>query len=300
MSFPGSVKRWLGFTRRERSGTFVLALILVVVVIIRVTCFVPSAEEMMSKAKADSVAAEAATVGVTESSDTLPQPWYFDPNSASAGELVSLGLSERQAATLVNYRLSGGRFYSAEDFRKVYGVTRELQERLIPYIVIEKREPSYETQVRQGSVRPGPGAMTGMTEAASAGRIELNGADSALLVSLRGIGPVLSRRIIRYRELLGGYLTTGQLSEVYGIDSTLAAFLVECTEADTTLVKRININKASYGEIARHPYLTGEHARLILKYRELAGEFTDLSQLVVNNIVSREEYIRVYPYLEIN
>ena len=46
--------------------------------------------------------------------------------------------------------------------------------------------------------------------------MDLNTADSTTLMALKGIGPVFSVRIVKYRELLGGYYETAQLQEVYG------------------------------------------------------------------------------------
>lgn len=48
-------------------------------------------------------------------------------------------------------------------------------------------------------------------------RVELNGADSLALMDVAGIGPAFAHRIIRYRELIGGYSDPEQLMNVYGI-----------------------------------------------------------------------------------
>ena len=46
--------------------------------------------------------------------------------------------------------------------------------------------------------------------------VELNSADSTTLQLLHGIGPAFARRIVRYREKLGGFSNKEQLLEVYG------------------------------------------------------------------------------------
>ena len=57
-------------------------------------------------------------------------------------------------------------------------------------------------------------------------KLDINAADSAQWVQLRGIGPVLSSRIIRFREMKGGFTEVGELGEVYGLsDSTYASIL---------------------------------------------------------------------------
>src|SRR6478736_5708739 len=46
----------------------------------------------------------------------------FDPNSASMQQFDSLGLSERQAKSIVNYRTKGGKFRIKSDLKKIYGI----------------------------------------------------------------------------------------------------------------------------------------------------------------------------------
>ena len=50
-------------------------------------------------------------------------------------------------------------------------------------------------------------------------RKDLNEVDSVWLTSIHGIGPVLSKRLVKYRKLLGGFNSIDQLKEVYGLSS---------------------------------------------------------------------------------
>lgn len=49
-------------------------------------------------------------------------------------------------------------------------------------------------------------------------RIDLNGADTLTLQQIPGIGPSFARRIVKYRDQLGGYYTVLQLQEIYGME----------------------------------------------------------------------------------
>ena len=49
-------------------------------------------------------------------------------------------------------------------------------------------------------------------------KIDINEADSTTFKQLKGIGSVLSKRIIKYRTKLGGFIHTKQLQEVWGLN----------------------------------------------------------------------------------
>ena len=60
----------------------------------------------------------------------------FDPNTASRETLLRLGLTEKQVRTLLNYRSKGGRFYTKDDFRKLYGIRYMQYKILRPYLLL--------------------------------------------------------------------------------------------------------------------------------------------------------------------
>lgn len=61
----------------------------------------------------------------------------FDPNKASRNELLLLGLTEKQARNLIQYRENGGKFKTPDDVRKLYGM-RTMQYRILkPFITIK-------------------------------------------------------------------------------------------------------------------------------------------------------------------
>ena len=85
--------------------------------------------------------------------------------------------------------------------------------------------------------------------------IDINGCDSAALVALPGIGPVLSARIIKYRKLLGGFASVEQLKEVYGLPEETYEMIKGRLYADSSGIRKININSSGYKELSRIPYI---------------------------------------------
>jgi competence protein ComEA len=128
-------------------------------------------------------------------------------------------------------------------------------------------------------------------------RIDINTCDSGMLIRLPGIGPVLSVRIIKYRQLLGGFARVDQLKEVYGLPVETFELIKGRLIADSTLIKRININSATYKEIIRFPYFEKYEVSAILKYRELKGRINGIQNLTENKLITAEKARKVRPYL---
>jgi competence protein ComEA len=75
--------------------------------------------------------------------------------------------------------------------------------------------------------------------------IDLNTADTAQLTQLHGIGASFARRIVSYRDRLGGFINKEQLKEVFGIDSEKYAGLQSQVKVDAVRIRKIDINKAT-------------------------------------------------------
>ncbi|MCF8223834.1 MAG: helix-hairpin-helix domain-containing protein [Bacteroidales bacterium] len=314
MSFKKFLKEYFGYSRRERYGSLVLVIILLAVIIIRIFNVGGIYERQSIPEENIPFTGEQSQDGETRHKDSL---FIFDPNTASGSELVVLGLSERQAQTVINYRNTGARFRKADDFRRIYGISDSLFDRLIPFIRISKidndRDGKSSYQIGSSLSREakktenGEAALDSLAEKAHSGRakrtavrpkqLDINSIDSCKLEQLRGIGPVLASRIVRYRELLGCFYSPRQLYEVYGLDSSTVLMHLDRFYCDTTMLKRININTAGYTELLRHPYIEKRNVDAIMAYRRLAGNIDSITQFFDNRIFNTEQYRRLRPYL---
>jgi len=128
--------------------------------------------------------------------------------------------------------------------------------------------------------------------------IDMNKCDSAALEHLPGIGPVLSARVIKYRHLLGGFVSVSQLKEVYGLSEETYNLIAVRVFADSADVKKININKAEFKDLIRYPYINRYDVQAILKYRELKGKISGMSDLIENKLLTIEKAVKVRPYLK--
>ena len=128
--------------------------------------------------------------------------------------------------------------------------------------------------------------------------IDINSCDSSDLIALPGIGSVLSARIIKYRNLLGGFASVAQLMEVYGLPEETYEMIKGRLFADSSLVRKINVNSAVYRELSRIHYLEKYDISAILKYRELSGRIKSIQDLEENKILTPEKAEKVEPYMD--
>lgn len=210
----------------------------------------------------------------------------FDPNTCTFEDLIQLGFTEKQALTLINYRKSGATFTSKSELKKIYGISKELYSKLEPFIEIKKSEKS-ESAVNNNSL---PKTKTNTL-------IEINEADSLLLLNVKGIGPTYAKRIIKYRNKLGGFNSVTQLLEVYGIDSNRYSQIAPQLQVNSTLIKKISINNCTDKELGNHPYLNYKTAAIILNYRKQHGNFKSHEDLKNINALNSEQLNKILPYL---
>lgn len=204
----------------------------------------------------------------------------FNPNLATNSDFTDLGLTDWQISNIRKYQNKGGLFRTKDDFFRIYGFSEEQKERLYNYVELdETTKLNKEVTFKKESIL-----------------VDINSADTTQLKQLPGIGSTLSSRIIKYRELIGGYYSVKQLTEVYGIKESTFQGLSELIVADTTKIRKLNLNFADLNEISRHPYLNKIQAAKIVKYRSKYGSFQELSVLCDSMILNIEEYRRIRPY----
>lgn len=121
-------------------------------------------------------------------------------------------------------------------------------------------------------------------------RINLNTADSAILTTLYGIGPYYAKRIIEYRERLGGsFVSEFQLLEIKGIDSARFASLRGRIMLDG-VVRKLSIADSSFNFLRRNPYIGYGAAKKIVVFRQEHGsDMCSLDNLFKAGILNHEQ-----------
>ena len=215
-------------------------------------------------------------------------PEKFLVDTVSAAYLTRWGFSPKQAEVVVRYRDASGGIHSAEHFKRCYVVSEEMAEKIVPYIIFSpKREAeTMVTQPQSESETTAPKPL-----------VDINRADSAALVAIDGIGPKSASEIIKYRKLLGGYHSVEQLSELKCITESNFEKILAKISCDSFVISKIDVNFASPKELERHPYVSAQTLRRIIKQRQLKGGWSRIEEMTEQNILSEEEAKRLAPYL---
>lgn len=204
----------------------------------------------------------------------------FDPNRANKQTLLGLGLTERTVGILLNYRKHGGHFRSKEDLKKVYTLTDADYQRLAPYIRIRKK------------------AKPASLEAETPAVLELNTASVQHLARLPGMNFQLAKRLLEFRDYLGGFHTVRQIRELHGFPDSSFREVKSRLRVSKAHLRKIDLNTASSDELEDHPYITRKMAEAIYGLKRRLGQLDSVAQIKQLSLINAEKYRKIAPYLE--
>ncbi len=190
----------------------------------------------------------------------------FNPNYLTDYKGYYLGLSLQQIDSVLAFRKTNHFFKTKEQFKQVAGLSDSLYNVLAPYIKI----PVYKKQAARFS--------------SPVSSYDLNLATATDLQQINGIGPVLSKRIVKYRQSIGGFHSPAQLNKVYGLkpetaQAVLAKFYLKTSDEKVTRIKKKAVNSADIDDFKQVPGIGDKLATRIFKYRQKIHGFTIPDQL---------------------
>ena len=214
----------------------------------------------------------------------------FDPNQQNRSSLVRMGLTEGVARKWENYLKAGGRFRKAEDIQKIYGLKQTDYDRLLPYLDFPDHKEEWIAKEAVPEV-----TLPSSYESPKTVVIDVNKATAQEWQSLRGIGPAYSRRIVKFRDKLGGFHSLDQIKETYGLpDSVFQSIYLQLRHS--SVFRKLAINRATVEELAAHPYLYFQDARLIINYRDEHGAFDSTEDVQKLYGLDTETIKKMEPY----
>lgn len=293
------------YTKREKNGIVLVLLINLFIYFIpdAIDCLFPTKDKIDYKKIeelkrlnliAESSADEENSVVYdtkNESKNVLIHYQNFDPNTINEKEWIDLGVHPKTIATIKKYISKGGRFYKPEDLKKIWGLSTQKCTELMPYVKIES---GASLQLNKSST---PLATKTNHQINKATVIEINSADSLMIETLPGIGPALTKRIIAYRNKIGGFYSIEQLKEVWGLQDSVYQKIKERIIVNSASIQEININLVTFEQLKVHPYIGYKLASAIINFRKQHGTFKTLEDIQKIILINDEIYNKISHYL---
>jgi DNA uptake protein ComE-like DNA-binding protein len=289
-----TLKSYFDLTKGERNAAFFLLSIILIFSILPFFHQEPQYEktdfsELLLLAKLDSIEkmqVKNANAGQIVNVKSFP----FDPNTATKTTFIELGFSKYIAERIVKFREKGGRFKFKSDLQKIYGIDSLGIRRLWSFIKLpEKGKVIF---VKENTVQ------ANFKQRKPPELIELNSTDTTQLISLPMVGSKLANRIINYRNKLGGFYSTLQLMEVYGLKPETFEIIKMRIQVNSDLIAKIDINKCTNEVLNKHPYFGYKISTQLINYRAQHGPYKSLSDLKNVVSISQESIERIKFYIK--
>jgi len=289
------IKDFLSFNKAERRGVFLLSVILLLLLAYNIFGpFGKSDITNFSEFDASVKRYEALKDSASMTNRNYPKNYKkkytrkkrhysfksFDPNVINKEEWIEMGLTKKQAQSIIKYTSKGGKFYVPDDLRKMYCLSSYECDLIIPHVFISEEI----------------GDRKSFTAKEEYLQIDLNAASSESLELVRGIGPAIAKGILNYKQLLGGYSSVNQLNEVFLIDVEKYESIKNNFIVNIDSIHTMNVNNASYYDMRKHPYISKQLAYEIVQHRSQKGSFKESQDLLKVNGMSDSLYQKIYPY----
>lgn len=214
----------------------------------------------------------------------------FDPNNLLEKDALRLGFTKQSYNNLQKYISKGGVVKSAHDLNKIYGLSKDLVNKLSPFIMINKKNEK-ERYIPLNSRNHIKDSILSM--------IHLNSSKAYQLCKNLQIDFKLACRIENFGQLLGAYHTLDQLRDVYGMEDSIFERIIPKLIIEGDLVT-IDLSKTIEDSLARHPYIGKKKAHLIGKLRNAPPHY--VSEQALRNLYSDQpkKLQLLVPYLRWN
>ncbi len=302
---------FLYFPKQQKLGLLILSILIVALVAANIIIDnvqpLPHSEEneedieaqyqqfMASLVEKENLTKQKRGKGTSHFSFQKEKLFPFNPNQADSSTLTALGMPQWMIHNLLKYREKGGYFKDKNDFKRLYGLTENNYQLLLPYVIITSKEKSnkpllslIDSSTIDTTIKtPQPIKFKQVV------LVDLNQADTTILKKIPGIGSYIAKRIVDYRERLGGYYDVNQLKEIHlKADSLRKWFIIDQQE-----IHKIDINKAGLNRLRAHPYLNFYQAKAIVEYRKRKGRITTLKAFSLYEEFTPNDFERLSHYI---
>ncbi|MBA4153737.1 helix-hairpin-helix domain-containing protein [Flavobacterium sp.] len=286
------IKSYFQFTNEQRRG--VLSLLLLIV-IIQLSYFYWSSSKSTNPSTTDKswLAMQSVIDSLKISQSSSERKIYpFNPNFISDFKGYQLGMSLEELNRLFGFRKQNKYVNSAKEFQAVTGVSDSLLLAISPYF-------KFPDWVNQPKKEFSSFAKNTYENKKSIVRKDINEATQDDLIKIYGIGPALSERILKQKDILGGFVTMEQMESIWGLSPEVIENLNKYFQVTTIpTVNKIDVNNLSVKELAKFPYFNYTIAKEIVTYRSMNKGIHSIEDLTKIKGMPNEKIKIIALYLE--
>jgi DNA uptake protein ComE-like DNA-binding protein len=287
------IKSHFVFNRSQRNG--ILFLIFFISGFLVISYYIDFSEENTMDMNSEEVIAiqrELDSLRTIDIASKKPKIFSFNPNFITDFKGYTLGMSAEEIDRLLAFRKENKWINSVEDFKQVTKVSDSLLNKISPYFKFPDwvNNPKSKTKY----------VKRGFKDKTFKQKVDLNIATHEQLEEVNGIGKAFSKRIVDYRNKLGGFTNDIQLYEVYGLNFQVTnSILKEFTVKTPKEIIKMNLNSISASDIATIPGISFDLAKRIWEYRILNERIKSFSELEHIEGLTKRKLQGIQLYLEL-
>ncbi|MCF1421248.1 ComEA family DNA-binding protein [Mangrovimonas futianensis] len=281
------------FTRRQRNGIFLLILVVLAVQAIYYVSDFTKPIDYGNQEEIDAFLKERDSLVKVYEENSKPKIYPFNPNYITDYKGYVLGMNNEEIDRLLKYREQNKWLNSVSEFQKVTLVSDSLLKEISPYFKFPEWTKSSNNKQKTNSFSNNSNYPSE--------KKDLNLATVGDLQKVRGIGPTLSERIIKFRTKINGFADQVELFEVYGLSAEVIEEIGKHFTIKTPRhIDKIALNSASVNELVQIKYIDYEIAHEIIEERTLRDGFKNFNELlkIKDFPIVKLEIIKLYLTLD--
>lgn len=271
-------KSYFQFSKEQQRG--ILGLFLIIIAIQVVSFFVDFKTTPKVNLEEQKWLALNSEINALENQQNqqLVKIYPFNPNFITDYKGYKLGMSVAELDKLQAFRKENKYVNSAEEFQAVTGVSDSLLAVMSPYFKFPDWVKNKEAS------KPVPFSNKNSAYFSKKEKLvvkDINQATQEDLIKINGIGEAISKRILKFKESLGGFVSMEQMKDVWGLSPEVIEQLNTSFKVGALPnFKKVDINNASVKELTQFPYFKYNLAREIVIYRSMNGDIKNASDLI--------------------
>ena len=283
------------YTKNQRNGIlFLLIIIIFLQLILHFKNFDSQQLVDLSQPKITSYKKQLDSLKKKSSKKKKFKIYPFNPNYISDYKGYQLGMNIDEIDRLLAYREQKLYVNSAKEFQTITKISDSLLQKISPFFKfpdwVQKKNNYKNNQQRYI-----PNSRINVSEITT---VDINKATLKDFTAIEGVDEYISERIIKYRSKLQGFSFKEQLFEVWGLDELMAnKILSTFSIKNKPIIKKVNINTASFKEVLSNPYIDYKLCIQIFDYRDEVAELQSISEIKNIEGFPIKKYNRIVLYL---